>query len=192
MENTYTVSKHASLRYTERLLNKEDNNEIQRFIVENEEKIKTDLNKMIEFGQLIYTGKTSHKDCKNPLSVFIKDHWIVLADEKSHNIVTVFRIDLGCGDDFNNQYISKMMEKLEEKQHTLLGVQLEVDEESKMYTEMINDAKSQICEFKGMINNLEGLCEGYQTIIDNNKVRVTQATREVADVVNALIGRREF
>lgn len=192
MDNTYKISKHAKERYTMRLLNKEDNNEIQRFIVENEEKIKTDLNKMVEFGQLIYTGKTSHKDCKNPLSVFIKDHWILLADEKSKNIVTVFRIDLGCGDDFNDQYISKMMEKLEEKQHTLLGVQLEVDEESKMYAEMINDAKSQICEFKSMINNLEGLCEGYQTIIDNNKVRITQATRDVADVINNLIAKKEF
>ena len=192
MENTYTISKHASQRYTERLLNKEDNNEIQRFIIENEEKIKTDLNKMIEFGQLIYTGKTSHKDCKNPISVFIKDTWILLADVKDKNIITVFRIDLGCGDDFNNQYISKMMEKLDEKQHTPLGVQLEVDEESKMYSEMINDARSQINEFKCMINNLENSCEGYQTIIDNNKVKVTMATREVADVVNKLIGKREF
>ena len=192
MENTYTISKHASLRYTERLLNKEDNNEIQRFIIENEEKIKTDLNKMIAFGQLIYTGKTAHKDCKNPISVFIKDHWVILADEKSKNIVTVFKIDLGCGDDFNNQYISKMMEKLEEKQHALLGVQLEVDEESKMYAEMIDDSKNQINEFKSMINNLEGLCQGYQTIIDNNKVRVNSTRKEVENIINTLIGKKEF
>ena len=158
MENTYTISKHAKERYTTRLLNKEDNNEIQRFIVENEDKIKTDLNKMIEFGQLIYTGKTSHKDCKNPISVFIKDTWIVLADVKDKNVITVFKIDLGCGDDFNNQYISKMMKKLEEKQNTLLGVQLEVDEESKMYKEMIDNCTEQINEYKGMIKNLENLC----------------------------------
>ena len=192
MENTYTISKHASLRYTERLLNKEDNNEIQRFIIENEDKIKTDLNKMIEFGQLLYTGKTAHKDCKNPISVFIKDHWIILADEKSKNIVTVFKIDLGCGDDFNNQYISKMMEKLEEKQHALLGVQLEVDEESKMYAEMIDGYESQINEFKANIKNLENLCADYKDIIDNNKVKISIATRDVADVINKLIGKKEF
>jgi hypothetical protein len=193
MENTYTISKHCKERYTQRLLNKEDNNEIQRFIVENEEKIKTDINKMIEYGNCIFTGKQFTKDGRgNIVNVFIKDTWIVLADPKTHNVITIFKIDLGCGDDFNNQYISKMMEKIEEKQHVLLGVQLEVDEESKMYAEMIEGYEVQINEFKANIKNLESLCSDYKDIIDNNKVKISIANRDVADCVNKLIGKREF
>ena len=34
--------------------------------------------------------------------------------------------------------------------------------------------------------------DGYKDIIDNNIVKETQASREVAEVVNSLIGKKEF
>ena len=57
---------------------------------------------------------------------------------------------------------------------------------------MISDAETQIKEYRTMIKNLEGLCEGYRTIVENNNVKVTQANKDVAEVVNTLIGKREF
>ena len=57
---------------------------------------------------------------------------------------------------------------------------------------MLHDAETQIKEYRGMIKNLEGLCDGYKDIIDNNIVKETQASREVAEVVNSLIGKKEF
>lgn len=190
---TYTISKHCKERYTQRLLNKEDNHEIQKFIVENEEKIKTDINKMINYGQLIFAGKQSQKDGKgNVLNVYLKNTWIILVDIKSEVAVTIYKIDLGCGDDFNQQYISKMMEKLDINKKDLEDAQLAVLQESNMYKEMIADSQGQISEYKTMIKNLESLCTAYQEIIDNNIVKVSQANREVAETVNTLIGKREF
>ena len=61
-----------------------------------------------------------------------------------------------------------------------------------MYKEMIDDAQAQINEYKSMIKNLEEMSAGYQSIIDNNRVKVSQANMEVANVVNTLIGKREF
>lgn len=194
-ENTtiYNISRHAKERYSMRILGKEDNNEIQRFIVENEEKIKTDINKMIQYGNCIFTGKQYTKDGKGTLvNVFLKDAWVVLTDPKSENVITLYKIDLGCGDDFNSQYILKMMEKLNKNKELLMTAQLERETESSMYRDMISEAESQINEYKSMIKNLENLCEGYKTIIDNNTVKVSQANREVAEVVNTLIGRKEF
>lgn len=190
---TCTISKHCKERYAQRLLNKEDNHEIQKFIVENEDKIKTDINKMINYGQLIFAGKQSQKDGKgNVLNVYLKDTWIILADIKSEVAVTIYKIDLGCGDDFNQQYISKMMEKLDINKKDLEDAQLAVLQESNMYKEMIADSQAQIGEYKTMIKNLESLCTAYQEIIDNNIVKVSQANREVAETVNTLIGKREF
>lgn len=190
---TYTISKHCKERYTQRLLNKEDNNEIQRFIVENEDKIKTDINKMINYGQLIFIGKQSQKDGKgNVLNVYLKDTWVILVDIKSEVVVTIYKIDLGCGDDFNQQYISKMMDKLDENKKGLEDAQLAVLQESNMYKEMIEDSQNQIAEFKSMIKNLENLCNAYQEIINNNIIKVSQANRGVAEVVNTLIGKKEF
>lgn len=190
---TYNISKHAKERYTQRILNKDDNNEIQRFILENEDKIKTDINKMITYGELIYQGKQTGKNASNNvISVYLKDTWVVLADSKTENVITLYKIDLGCGDEFNQQYISKMMEKLNQNKETLMSACLEVETESSMYKEMIDDAAAQINEYKSMIKNLEELCKGYQSIIDNNMVKVSQANKEVAEVVNALVGKKEF
>lgn len=189
----YNISKHARERYVQRLLNKEDNNEIQRFIVENEDKIVTDINKMIHYGDLIYSGKQSQKDGKGSVvDVYLKDCWIVLVDEKSNNVITLYKIDLGCGDDFNLQYIEKMRIQLEGKQQHLASVLQEIVEESKTYRELIEEAETQIAEYRAMIKNLESLCEGYKMVIDNNIIKSSQANREVADVINTLINKREF
>lgn len=189
----YKVSNHAKIRYAERLLNKSDNNEVQRFIAANEEKIKIDLNKMISYGELLYSGKQSQKDGKGKvLSVYLKDCWVLLVDTASENIVTLYKVDLGCGDDFNKQYILKMLEKLNDSKENLTNVQLEVNKESAMYQELLDEAQSQISEYNTFINNLEEICKAYKTIIDNNVVKVSQANRAVAEVVNILIGKKEF
>ena len=66
------------------------------------------------------------------------------------------------------------------------------NEESDTYKKMIADAEIQIKEYKAMIKNLEELCVGYKTVIDNNSVKTAQANKDVVDVLNTLIGKREF
>ena len=131
MENLYTISRHAMERYSERLMGKEENIDINRFITLNEEKIKTDINKMIQFGDLIYTGKQyKSKDGKNAnavVDVFLRDCWIVLADSKSKNVITLYKIDLGLDDEFNKIYISKMLERLSESKVALEETKKQVE-----------------------------------------------------------------
>ena len=194
-ENTieYKISKHCEERYSERIMGKDDKVDINRFISENKDKIKTDINKMIEFGELLYVGKQSQKDGKGKvLNVYLKDCWVILVDSKSEVVVTMYKIDLGLDDEFNKTYISKMLEKLSEAKTELENAQLEVLKESNMYRELIDDAEAQINEYKAMIKNLEELCNGYAAVIGNNNVKVSQANRKVADVVNAMINKKEF
>lgn len=189
----YKISKHAEERYSERIMGKDNKSDINHFITSNRDKIKQDINKMIEYGSLLYIGRQSQKDGKGKvLNVYIKDCWVVLADTSNETVVTLFKIDLGLGDEFNKEYIAKMMEKIDESKKELEDVQLEVLQETNMYKELINDAESQINEYKSMIKNLEELCNGYAMIIGNNNVKVTQANRKVADCVNALINKKEF
>lgn len=198
MENTesvieYKISSHCETRYAERIMGRDNATDINRFISEHKEKIKADIHKMIEFGDIIYRGKQSRKDGKgNVLDVVLKDCWVVLVDNESRNVVTLYKIDLGLDDEFNKAYISKMMEKLNEKKEELEKVKLQNYNELNMYTEMINDAEAQIKEYRSMIKNLEGLCEGYKMVIDNNHIKVTQANRNVAEVLNTLINKKEF
>ena len=197
MENVnrieYKISNHCKTRYAERIMDKDNKNDVNRFIAENEEKIKTDINKMVQYGECLYIGKQSQKDGKgNVLNVYLKDAWVLLVDIKSEMVVTLYRIDLGLDDEFNKAYISKMMDKLNGCKKTLEDVQLQVQSESNTYKELMNDAESQIHEYKSMIKNLEELCSGYKAILDNNVVKIAQANRDVADCVNALINKKEF
>lgn len=189
----YNISAHAKTRYAERIMGKDDTVEINRFITLNEDKIKTDINKMIEYGELIYRGKSAAKNSKgNMLDVYLQNCWVVLVDKSSGVVVTLYKIDLELGDEFNKTYISKMLEKLNISKAKLEEVKLQVYNETNMYSEMLHDAETQIKEYRSMIKNLEGLCDGYKDIIDNNIVKETQASREVAEVINALINKKEF
>ena len=190
---TYNISSHAKTRYAERIMGKENDTDINRFITLNEEKIKTDINKLISYGELIYTGKQSQKDGKgNIIDVYLKDCWVVLVDNRAKNVVTLYKIDLGLDEEFNKAYVFKMVEKLNTYKEVLENTKQQVQTESNTYKEMINDAETQIKEYKGMIKNLEELCVGYKTVIDNNIVRVAQANKDVTETLNTLIGKREF
>ena len=190
---TYSISKHASERYAERIMGKEDNLDVNRFITLNEEKIQTDINKMIEYGSLIYQGKQTQKDGKsNMIDVYLKDCWVVLADSRTKNVITLYKIDLGFDEEFNKLYVSKMMEKLNTYKEVAESTKQLIQTESNTYREMIADAETQIKEYRGMIKNLEELCVGYKTIVDNNNVKVAQANKDVVDVVNTLIGKKTF
>lgn len=188
----YNISKHASERYAERIMDKEGLG-INAFVTLYKEKIDTDINKLINYGQLIYSGKQSQKDGKgNVIDVYLKDCWVVLVDSRAKNVVTLYKIDLGFDEEFNKLYVSKMMEKLNTYKESLERTKTQVGIETITYREMIADAEAQIKEYRTMIKNLEELCVGYKTIVDNNNVKVAQANKDVADVVNTLIGKREF
>lgn len=188
----YTISTHAKQRYAERIMGKEDT-DVNRFVTLNEDKIKTDINKLINYGELIYQGRQSKKDSNgNVVDVYLKDTWVVLADSKTKNVITLYKIDLGLDDDFNKAYVSKMVEKLNANKEVLKNVQQQVQAESNTYREMISDADTQIKEYRSMIKNLEELCVGYKAVIDNNHVKIAQANKDVVDVLNTLIGKREF
>lgn len=189
----YKISDHAQKRYAERIVGRDNQIEINRFVTENKDKIKTDINKMIQYGEMIYSGIQSQKDNKGKvISVFLKDSWVVLVNLQTSVVVTLYKIDLGCGDEFNQLYVTKMINRLNEKKKVLAETKLNVTKESAEYKEMIENAQAQINEYKSMIKNLEGMCSGYQSIIDNNHVKVKQADRDVANVVNTLINKKEF
>lgn len=189
----YNISAHAKQRYAERIMGKEDNLDINRFITLNEEKIHTDINKLINYGELIYQGKQTQKDGKsNVIDVYLKDCWVVLADSRTRNVITLYKIDFGLDEEFNKTYVSKMLEKLNIRKADLEIIRQQVQMESNTYKEMIADAEFEIKEYRTMIKNLEGLCEGYRTIIDNNNVKITQANKDVADIINTMIGKKTF
>ena len=194
MENIkYKISKHAQERFAERVMDKDNLWDINYFISQNEEKIQNDIEKMITFGELIYKGK--QKDSKgreNTIDVFRKDCWIILVDVCLKNVITLYKIDLGCGNDFNADYVSRMVEKIKAANEEVESVKEKITEEQAMYRDMIKDNTDQIMYYKSCIKNLENLNKAYQDVVDNDSVKITQANKNVAELVNTLIAKKEF
>ena len=189
----YTISRHAMERYVERIMGKEEMGDINRFIISNEDKIRSNINKLIHYGELIFSGRQYQKDGKgNVVDVYLSNCWVVLLDSRTKNVITLFKVDLGLDEDFNKAYVSRMLDKLNRSKSNLLEIQQTVQTESETYRELIEEAETQIKEFRSMIKNLEELCTGYRLIIDNNCVKITQATQEVTEVLNTLIGKKTF
>lgn len=190
---TYTVSKHAKERYTERIMDKATANEINTFLVQNDDKIVNDINKMIQYGGLIYTGKQTQKDGRNyNVEVYLNGLWIIIVDLKSKNVITLYKIDLGVDDEFNQEYARRMMDKFSAAKENVEFVTYEVEHENDSYESLIRQNTDTINEYKSYIKNLEELNAGYKTIIDNNNVKIRMADREAVEVLNKLIGKKEF
>lgn len=190
---TYTVSKHAKERYTERIMDKATANEINTFLVQNDDKIVNDINKMIQYGGLIYTGKQTQKDGRSyNVEVYLNGLWIIIVDLKSKNVITLYKIDLGVDDEFNQEYVRRMMDKFSAAKENVELVTYEVEHENDSYESLIRQNTDTINEYKSYIKNLEELNAGYKTIIDNNNVKIRMADREAVEVLNKLIGKKEF
>jgi len=193
MGTSFTVSKHAKERYAERIMNKEDTRDVYNFVTQNEEKIIKDISKMLEYGEVLYSGKQKdNKNRENIVDVYRKDCWILLVDKNTKNVITLYKVDLGCGDDFNVEYVTRMVEKIHIATDNARKAKDNVQNENNMYHDMITENNNQIAEYRTYIKNLEALNEGYKQIVDNNVVKNSIADKELAECVNNLIGKKEF
>jgi len=188
----YTISKHARERYAERIMDREHKADVARYVIENEEKITEDVNQMIEYGQVIYQGKQNRDGKSVMITVVLKDCWIILCDATKNLVVTLFKIDFGLDDEFTKLYISKMMDKLNAAKEKLSNEVVKIRQETQNYAILIENNKYLINNYKAKINALNDLNNAYQEVINNNSTLISVAEEEVADIINKLIGKKEF
>ena len=186
------LSNHAKERYAERIMDKDNKADVLVFIQKNEQKIKEDIFKMITYGELLYSGKPTVDYNKQPVDIFLKDTWVVIVDIAKQNVITLYSIDLGLGDEFNKQYIEKLLEKLkqakERHEEALIGINTQID----TYNTIIKENVDQINEWRRIIKSLENQNQGYLEVIDNLRVENTAAERGVRDVIAVMTGKKVF
>ena len=95
----YSISKHAEERYAERIMERDTKGDIAVFINEHKEKISTDINKMIEFGKKIYSGKSpqlSQKNNNKPyiVDIYLNGYWVIIVGKENNTVITLYNIDL--------------------------------------------------------------------------------------------------
>ncbi len=187
------ITKHAKERYAERIMEKTDSRDINLFISQNEDKIRGDIEKMIQYGTLLYTGKTTcGKQGTNPVNVYQNDLWVVLEDSKTHDVITLYKIDLGLDDEFNKMFLNRMLEKLAQVNEEKDSIQQTVNVECETYRQMIKENEAAINLYRGYVKNLESLNLDYKNTIDDLQIKNAIADQNVRDVIAKLIGKKEF
>ena len=147
---------------------------------------------MICHGRLFYKGKTARAKDNIPREVYVSGLWIILTNAETRNVITLYKVELGCGQDLDKLYVERMMEKMDEARARYEAIAGEVKAQNEDYRNIIQEGNEQIQDFRARIRKLEEMCEGYNTIIRNNGVRLRQAEDTMADIVNTLIGKKSF
>ena len=174
------ITKHAMTRYAERIAGRDELIDINIYIAQNEDKIIDDINKMCEHSELIYTGKVGNRD-NNPVNVYLSGTWIILTDLTESKVITLYKVELYVGEEFNKQF-KKILE----------AKRAEIAEEKSAYLEIIKSNEDLINEYRGTIKMLERNNTDYKDAIESMDARCSKAELAVKRDIEALVMRREF
>lgn len=191
--DTLKFSNHSLERYALRIMDRESKLEVNKFIQEHEDKIKTDITKMIQYGTLLYSGKpTSDIYERRPVDIYQNGLWIIIVDIGRNNVVTLYSIDLGVGDEMNQLYVGKLLDQLNTAKQNLEEVKDEIELQANTYKDGIAQNEVLIAEHRKDIKELEKYTESLRGVIEGLNTKVNAAEREVRDIVAKMIGKKIF
>ena len=185
-----SISEHAKQRYAERIMKREDKVSVAAFVSSHQEKIQKDLSKMIEYGEMIYSGKTM-KDASKETEVYVKDLWILLVDKKKQSIITLYRVDLG-DDELNKLYMERCMARIREAKNARELERGITEGKIRDLKEMISDNETLICIAQEKLKDLKDRNETMTAQIRDLKRECEAAELAVLEAVAKLLNRPVF
>ena len=197
----YKISKHAQERYAERIMEKDSALDINTFIQTHEDKIKTDIEKMIEFGTILFEGKSFSEYNKKNTRFILCGTWIVILDPTGYSdgkeyvdgtVITLYKRDLGLGEDFNKEYIQKLWDKYNDAKQRFDDTAFSIEQKKEEYKKAINDGNDMIAEYRKQIKSIEESNRAYQTLIDEANNETSRAETEVREILGSMVGRRTY
>ena len=103
----------------------------------------------------VYTGRTEGGKDRVPKEVYVNGLWILLANAENHNVITLYRVDLGCGPDLDKLYVERMVQRLEEAKGHLDETRRKVEEQNRAYQAILQEGEGQIQEYQERIRLLK-------------------------------------
>lgn len=184
------VSQHVKERYAERIMERDSKTSVAEFVATQEQKIIQDIRKMVEFGTVIYEGRSFGENNNQVTQVYLNGTWVVIVDPKSEKIVTLYSIDLGVGKEFNELYIGKMLALLEEAKKEQEEQVKVIDDSMVEYRKLIEQNDIEIAESRKIIRSLEEQNASYKQLIESSVLNKELAEKEVRYIIGKLIGKK--
>lgn len=186
----YIITDHAKERYAMRIANRDNTFDVKRYVACNDEKIISDINKMMEYADFIAEGKFGKNS--QEVRVFICDTWAILVDKEQPKIITFYKIDLSLGEEFNKDYIKRAREKIAKAQEEYNKSVKTTEEECAGYYESIDSMNEEIAELQNGIKNMQKLISDFKDTIRDSHAKTFVAEKALRDAVSDLITRKTW
>lgn len=185
------VTKHAAVRYAERIADRESLCDINAYVAQNWNKIEEDLNTMYQRSKFLYSSNFGRSSDK-PANIYIIGTWILFLDIHDCKIITLYKIDFGVGDEFNKAFVDRVCKRLEEHTLQLEEAKKTIEAEKKAYLQIIKDNSAHINEYKTAIRNLEKINADYEDIVSKMDARLFSSEDLIKNDIDTLILRKYF
>lgn len=188
----YNLTQHVKERYAERIMGRTDKSEINKFIAEHEDKIYDDIEKMIKYGEVIYEGQQVRSKDTRPCKYILRNDWLVVVNAQDKTVVTLYKINLGAGDEINQLYINTMVDKIKSATERAAEKVQVLNEITKGYQEGIEANQNLIDDYKKKIKSLEDQNESLRKLLEEEKANVLIAQEEIRDVLSVMCTGTKF
>lgn len=183
----YNITAHAYERYAERIAKQENFTDIKSYVNNHRDDIKERIEKLINYGELIYTGTRKEYGLTK---VFLKDRWVVLVGSND-NVVTLYRIDFG-DDEVSDLFVNKRLKNLEEANNKVEEAKARVADSKNQLLEQKTSYEETITSYESLIRQYRQLIESTNVMLKTLDVEVREQEQKVTDIIDALIGKKFF
>ena len=183
-------TEHILERYAERIQEKTKKNEIKQFVAQNRDRIKSNIQKL--FDSADFLGQTKIRD-HNVTNFYInKNGWVLISGKDNKKLITLYKVDLFLGTEFNKYYIEKMMEDIKEKMAGYDYLKQLEDENKEQRNNDIKECEAEISSLKTRIKWLEENIKLYEQQNSESDARLKVKKDEVQQQIENFVGARIF
>lgn len=182
-------TQHVLERYVERTMNK-SGNEIKQFLAQNLDQVKEQILKLYQYSEPFWYGK--NKDHNYTYFRINKNGWVIVIDKNKTKLVTLYKIDLGLGEEFNKEYIMAMTEKIRQEMQDIDNNRSSYETKIKENDEVINDLKSHNNLLQSQIKVNNDTIELLQKSSDLDLQKISIKEQELKAQIEKFIGAKMF
>lgn len=192
MENyeNIKISNHCKQRYVERITGIVDSKEIKRYLATEEENVVENIHKMLHYGNIIYEGKNFEPHDSNIVKIVLNGTWLVFVGKDSNTAITMYKIDLGLGEEFNKSYVGQFLKSLEDIDLSYGETEDEVKESASEIDVEIEECNRKIEEHKEIIKQYEAREDGLRATKDSLNVYLRDIDLRRRDLIGKLICKK--
>lgn len=183
-------TEHSIERYVERVQEKQGKNEIKTFVAQNRDRIETNLQKLYDSAEFLCQTRIKEHNVTN--FYVNKNGWVLITDKDDKKLITLYKVDLFLGTDFNKYYIEKMTQDIKEKMSAYSYLEQLEEENKKKRNEDIKECEAEISSLKTRIKWLEENIKLYEQQNSESDARLKVKKAEVQQQIENFVGARIF